>query len=106
MEGNPHETGREAQGGLTFPKEANFLEIAIGRKETVMPELRLVRLVKKSSSYEEFFLECMADIEISELLDRITGHWVPPGEHIEKMITVSELYVILKNMAKRGPKVS
>ena len=75
------------------------------RKEAAMPELRLVRLVKKSGSYEEFFLECMADMEISELLDRITGHWVPPGEHCEKTVTVSELYAILKNMAKRGPKV-
>ena len=69
-------------------------------KEDISIELRFVQLVRESDSYEEFFLECMADMEISELLDRITGHWVPPGEHCEKTVTTSELYVILKNMAE------
>lgn len=69
-------------------------------EENISIEFRFARLVRESGSYEEFFLECMADMEISELLDRITEHWVPPGEYCEKRITVSELYVILKNMAK------
>lgn len=65
-----------------------------------MPKLsqtigRFVKIVKESSSYEEFLLACRADEKLSNLLDKLCSCWVGDDGRLGE-ITPSELYGTLK----------
>ena len=73
--------------------------------------VRFYRLATESSSYEEFFLKCKADDEISALLNGLTACFVMPGSRRAEEISPSDLYALLKKTvddvkAYEGPDIS
>ena len=73
--------------------------------------VKFARAVKEATSYEEFFLVCMADDEMSALLDRLTACFVLPGSRCAEEISPSNLYKSLRKMvddveAYEGPGIS
>lgn len=73
--------------------------------------VKFARAVKEATSYEEFFLMCMADDEMSDLLDRLTACFVLPGSRCAEEISPPDLYASLRKMvddveAYEGPGIS
>lgn len=61
---------------------------------------RFAETVRQSSSYEEFYLECMADDEMSALLDRLSACYLAPGGRVAGRISPHELYKSLKSLTE------
>jgi hypothetical protein len=62
--------------------------------------VKFARTVREATSYEEFFLVCMADDEMSALLDRLTACFVMPGSRCAEEISPSDLYKSLRKMVE------
>ena len=60
--------------------------------------VKFVRVVREATSYEEFYLECMADDEMSALLDRLSSCFVMPGSRCAEEVSPSDLYASLRKM--------
>lgn len=69
-------------------------------EEKVPVIVKFARTVKEATSYEEFFLVCMADDEMSVLLDRLTARFVMPGSRCAEEISPSALYASLRKMVE------
>ena len=73
--------------------------------------VKFARAVLEATSYEEFFLKCKADDEMSTLLNELTACFVMPGSRCAKEISPSDLYALLKKTvddveACDGPDIS
>lgn len=68
--------------------------------EQIPPIVRFARIVRTADSYEEFFLACMADDEMSALLDRLSCAWLSPGGRCAEPISSADLYGQLKKMCE------
>ena len=68
--------------------------------EQISPIVRFARIVRAADSYEEFLLTCMADDEMSALLDRLSCAWLSPGGTYAESISSADLYGQLKKMCE------
>jgi hypothetical protein len=68
------------------------------KKEEDPVIVKFARAVGEAASYEEFYLKCMADDEMSALLDKLTACFVMPGSRCAEEISPSVLYKSLKKM--------
>lgn len=60
--------------------------------------VKFARAVKEAASYEEFFLVCMADDEMSAFLDRLTACYLAPGSRMAEEVSPHELYLSLRKI--------
>ena len=73
--------------------------------------VKFARTVREATSYEEFYLECMADDEMSAFLDKLSSCYLAPGSRVAEEVSPHELYRSLRSLVEdvdgqQGPNIS